>query len=262
MLADAPPPGAEPLALGGRLLRVYGTDLALRPTALYANFVQSIDGVVALPEVESSGSVLSGKSAADRFVMALLRATASAVLIGAGTLRDTPNHHWTAEHVFPDLAADWTELRRALSLDARPRLVVITAGGAVDVNHPAIRAGATFLTTTAGASRLKDIIPRGCVVKAWDEERVPLPAALAWLRERGYARILSEAGPTVMGQLLQEDLADDLFLTLSPVIAGREREGRLGLAEGVALLPERRVEARVASVRRSADYLLVRYALK
>ncbi|MFN2465600.1 MAG: dihydrofolate reductase family protein [Candidatus Dormibacteria bacterium] len=244
------------------LREIYGSDLALKPTALYANFVQSIDGVVALPGVESSGSALSAKNAADRFVMALLRASASAVLIGAGTLRDSPGHHWTAEHIFPQLAEEFIEARATLGLAPRPRLVVVSAGGAVDVNHPAIRAGATFLTTRAGAERLKPAMPGSCDVRTWDQERVPMAEALGWLRELGHARILSEAGPKIMGQLVAERLLDDLFVTVSPVLAGRDGGGRPGLVEGVEVLPQRRLEARLAGARQSGDYLLMRYSLR
>jgi hypothetical protein len=47
---------------------------------LYAGFVPSIDGIVALEQRESSGTVISGGSHADRFVMGLLRACAEAVV--------------------------------------------------------------------------------------------------------------------------------------------------------------------------------------
>ncbi len=223
--------------------------------------MQSIDGVVAMSGVDSSGPVLSGRSAADRFVMGLLRAAASAVMIGAGTLRDTPKHHWTAEHIYPELASDLTRLRGALGLPERPRLVVITGSGAVDVGHPAIREGATFLTTDAGAERLKDIIPASCDLRSWPADRVPLPEGVAWLQQQGHRRILSEAGPTVMGQLLQADLLDELFVTLSPVLAGRDGGGRPGLIEGITFLPGRRIQASIRSMRRSGDYILLRYSL-
>lgn len=251
----------DALPLTVELQRLYGGPLSLPARALFANFVQSIDGVVAMPEVESSGSVLSGKSPADRFVMGLLRASADAVLVGAGTLRDTPKHHWTADHVFPELTAEWAGYRGALGATAQPRLVLVTATGAVDVAHPAVRGGATFLTTPAGARRLEEIVPDGCIVQAFDGDRVPMPEAIEWLRGRGYERILSEAGPQVTGQLLKDDLLDDVFVTVSPVVAGRDGAGRPGLAEGVALLPGRRVQARLASARTGDSFLMLRYSL-
>ena len=41
-------------------------------------------------------------------------AFADAVLLGAGTLRSTPAHHWTPEHIYPDLASSFAELRQSL----------------------------------------------------------------------------------------------------------------------------------------------------
>jgi riboflavin biosynthesis pyrimidine reductase len=256
-VADAGPP----LPLTPRLRELYGGDLSLPETALYANFVQSIDGVVAVPGVESSGSVISGKGEADRFVMALLRACAGAVLVGGATLRDTPRHHWTAEHVYPQLAAEFASLRRALGLEPQPRLVVLTATGEIDVNHPAVQGGATFLTSAAGGRRINELIPQRSSIKAFPGDRVPLGEAVAWLREQGSTRILSEAGPHVMGQLLAGQLVQDVFLTISPILAGRKGPGRLSLIEGTALIPERRVEAHLASCRTSGDFLLLRYSL-
>lgn len=250
------------LPLTDELRRLYGGGLSLPARVVYANFVQSVDGVVAMNDVQSSGSVLSGKSPADRFVMGLLRATADAVLVGAETLRDTPGHHWTADHLFPELKPEWTMLRASLRASPQPRLALVTASGSVDVLHPAIREGATFVTTTAGARRLADLVPKSSEVKAFEGDRVPMAEALAWLREQGYQRILSEAGPHVTGQLLAGDLLDDVFLTISPVLAGRDGGRRLGLVEGVELLPQRRIEANLDSARMSASFLMLRYGLR
>jgi riboflavin biosynthesis pyrimidine reductase len=66
----------------------------------------------------------------------------------------------------------------------------------------------------------------------------------------------------VFGSLLADGLVDELFLTMSPVLAGRGAAGSaLGLVEGVALLPQTRVGGRLASVRRSEDHLFLRYLL-
>jgi len=46
--------------------------------------------------------------------MGLLRACADAVLLGVGTLRATPGHQWTPEHIYPDRAESFAELRNDL----------------------------------------------------------------------------------------------------------------------------------------------------
>jgi len=91
---------------------------------------------------------------------------------------------------------------------------------------------------------------------------VDLRAALSELRSRGHGLILAEAGPTTFGTLLADHLVDELFLTVSPVFAGRLAPGRrLGLVEGVELMPETRVGGRLLSVRRSSEHLFLRYGL-
>jgi len=54
---------------------------------------------------------------------------------------------------------------------------------------------------------------------------------------------------------------DELFLTVSPVLAGRLASvRRLGLVEGVELLPATRIAPRLLSLRTSGDHLFARYA--
>jgi riboflavin biosynthesis pyrimidine reductase len=73
--------------------------------------------------------------------------------------------------------------------------------------------------------------------------------------------VLAEAGPTTFGSLVANALVDELFLTVSPVLAGRLGPGRLALVEGVELLPQARVALSLLSVRRARNHLFLRYRL-
>ena len=127
-------------------------------------------------------------------------------------------------------------------------------------HHPVL-ADAVVLTTDAGAALLGDAVPK--VVAVNDGGWVDLRAALAWLRAQGHAQILAEAGPTTFGGLVAAELVDELFLTVSPVLAGRSAAGRrLGLVEGTALLPETRVAPTLLSVRRGSEHLFLRYGFR
>jgi riboflavin biosynthesis pyrimidine reductase len=77
----------------------------------------------------------------------------------------------------------------------------------------------------------------------------------------GFDVVLSEGGPSLMGELVKAALVDEMFLTLSPVLAGRNQERRLGMVEGVELLPKIPVWSRLLSARRHGDFLFLRYAL-
>jgi riboflavin biosynthesis pyrimidine reductase len=232
------------------LRALYGGGLGFESPLLYANFVQTVDGVVAIPELEKSNALVADHSAADKFVMGLLRAAADVILIGSGTMLASPKGMWRPAGVYPQTADAFAEL-------GEPAVAVVSSGASLDPNHPVLQR-AVLLTTTRGAEQFADVLPD--VVAVNDGDWVDLRAAVGVLRERGYGRILSEAGPTVFGSLLAEDLVDELFLTVSPVLAGRLQVGkRLGLVEGVELLPQVRRAGRITSVRRSEDHLFLRY---
>jgi riboflavin biosynthesis pyrimidine reductase len=225
--------------------------------------VSSLDGAVTLGAVPSAGSVISGRNQADRFLMGLLRACADAVLLGAGTLRATPGHLWTAEHIFPDLASSFAELRVRLGRKPQPRLVLFTASGKIDVAHPAVVAGATIATTEAGAGALAGTLPESCdVLTVGKSGPVDVARAVDELRSRSYDVLLTEGGPHLTGELVAARLLDEAFITVSPVVAGRDREERLGMVAGVELLPHHGVWSRLLSVRRQADFLFLRYGLQ
>src|SRR5438093_3814376 len=120
--------GLPSVELPEGLRAAYGGGLGFPSPVVYANFVETLDGVVAFGD-ETPPSVISGKSRADRLVMGLLRACASAVVIGAGTLRNEMRHLWTPEYVYPPLAEDFRQLRIRLGLTDTPKLVVLTRSG-------------------------------------------------------------------------------------------------------------------------------------
>lgn len=223
--------GLPGFSLPERIADLYAGTLGLPEACLYANFVETIDGVVALPGVARSNRLIADENDADLFVMALLRACADAIVIGAGTLRASPANSWTAEAAYPSLADELGRLRRSLGMRERPDVVVLTRSGAVEPPE-------------AIADR---VLVRTDIVAAMEE-----------LRERGRGRILCEGGPTLLGLLLSADLVDELFLTVSPLLAGRG----LSLVEGAELLPDRRRAASLAGVRRDGDHLFLRYLLE
>ena len=244
------------------LERLYGGGLGFEAPRLYANFVSSLDGVVALEGQDHSSQMISGRSEADRFVMGLLRACADAVLIGAGTLRAAPDSLWTPTYIYPEAAAEFAELRKHLGRSDEPRLVLLTARGEMDPHHLALEAGALVVTTSLGATKLRGRLPGASSIVAMESGRaINLVDVIATLRSEDHQLVLSEGGPTVMGSLVQAALLDELFLTLSPILAGRsDVGGRPGLVEGAELLPARSISGDLLSVRKHGSHLFLRYA--
>jgi riboflavin biosynthesis pyrimidine reductase len=119
------------------------------------------------------------------------------------------------------------------------------------------------LTTAAGARKIGDRLPHACDLAVIGRgARLDLARVIAKLRGRGLDVVCSEAGPHVTGELLKSRLLDEIFLTVSPVLAGRDKERRFGMVEGVELLPKAGVWSRLMSARRHGDYLFVRYGLR
>jgi riboflavin biosynthesis pyrimidine reductase len=248
-------------ALPEELSSTYDGNLALQDGTVYANFVTTLDGVTALGD-GSPPSVIGGGSEADRFVMGLLRAWAGAVVIGAGTMNAEPNHLWTPEHVYPPMGGAYERLRRSLGLPSSPQLVVLSRSGNVATGAVSFERGAVLLTTTSGAASIRRKLPSATSVRTVMSDRIDPKEVVALLRRDGHRTILTEGGPRVFGSFLRSRAVDELFLTLSPRIAGRSRAvPRLGLVEDMALGSKELLEANLLSAKREGSHLFLRYHL-
>jgi riboflavin biosynthesis pyrimidine reductase len=258
------PAGLPRFQLPDELRELYGGDLGLPRRCLFTNFVATIDGVVAIPDLPHSNKLISDGSEADRFVMGLLRACADAVLIGSATMRAAPRTLWTAEQAYPPAATHYTELRRRLGHRATPEIAILSASGSIDIAHPALEAGALVLTTERGAVKLRNRLPATAqTVVLPGNDSVDVRAAVTFLRSRGHELILSEGGPTLFGSLLAADLVDELFLTVSPLLAGRSHgRARRNLVEGTELLPSHPARSRLLGIRLHGNHLFHRYGLE
>ena len=194
--------------------------------------------------------------------MGVLRAFADVVLIGAGTLAASPQGTWRPDRVYPEAAASFAELRRSRGRPELPEVAILTGRGSIDPSHPVLASGAIVLTSTSGAERLDGDLPAASTLVALGKApTLDLRRAVAVLHERGHSLVLCEAGPHTFGGLVQAGLADELFLTVSPLLAGDRGAGsRLGLAESVELMPPG-TRNRLLGVRRHDDYLFLRYGL-
>jgi riboflavin biosynthesis pyrimidine reductase len=242
------------------LERAYGR-FGLASSVVYGNFVASVDGIVAIPGVSRASSLISGGDPADRFLVALLRAAADAIVIGAGTFRQHEGP-WTAEHAYPDPSAQFAEMRRREGMRPHPMLVVVTGSGNIGEDRSKVDGG-IIVTTAEGAGRLgAEAGSAAEVISLGATASVDVREVVHRLSERGYSRILMEGGPMLMGEALKAGVVNELFLTVSPVIAGAGQGGtRPTLAAGVDLLPASLLSGRLLSVHRRNDYLFLRYAL-
>jgi riboflavin biosynthesis pyrimidine reductase len=268
-------PGFEVLSGGGGdplpAERPYGGRLEFpeqpRPYVI-VNFVASIDGVASLGVTDGTDSTkLSGSSRADRYLMALLRASADVILIGAGNLRATPGHQWTPSAVAGDQTAVIAGYREALhgSADPAPLVVVSASGdlpGHVALDQPATRVA--VLTSASGARRVRTAHPAAEVIEAGDGGLADGASVVEAVRQAfGPGLVLCEGGPSLFGSVLAARVVQELFLTVSPRISGRDHgQPRPGIVDAWAADPDHLRRATLTSVRRSEDHLFLRYRLE
>jgi len=275
-LVDCDKENAEP-ALPRELRELYDGDLhfraspAARPLVI-ANFVSTLDGVASYKiEGKSGGSTISGSNPADKFIMGLLRASADAVMVGAGTLHDVSAESlWTPEYAYPDAKRFYAEYRaNALHKPEYPLLVIVSGSGQLELERAVFRSPAmrtVVITTSAGRDELRRrgaASPGSVEVRALDSSSGSIaPQAILQLlhSQFGVNRLLHEGGPTLFGQFLAANAVDELFLTLSPQIAGRKLDGpRPSVVQGVEFAPDAAPRFQTLSVKESAAFLYLRY---
>jgi riboflavin biosynthesis pyrimidine reductase len=254
------PAGLPSFPLPAKLAELYPGTLGFEAPRVFANFVETIDGVVAIPSVPSSNALVAGGSEADRFLLGLLRACADCLVIGSGTQAASPRSIWSTEQAYPPAGGAFAELREQLGKPRKLQVAVLTRTGLVDPEHPAFAGGGLAITTDEGAARLtlgldeRQIVSLG---EALEAERV-----IAALRARGHELILCEGGPHAIGPFLAAGLVDELFLTVSPLVTGRvEGDPRYALVEGTDLIPAGPPRGNLIGVRRDGDHLFLRYTL-
>ncbi len=259
--------GLLPPALAERYEGDLTVNLQLDRPTIVANFVSSLDGVVALgpSEPNTGGGEISGFSEADRYMMALLRGLADVVVVGAGTLRVGRRHVWTAAHLQPALTDAFAAWRSELWLTPQPTTIIVTASGNLDATHSGLNAPdvpVILVTTQDGADHLARLrFPPNVRIQVVGEgARVPAGALLEVIRGTGARLALCEGGPHLFGELLRSRLVDELFLTMAPQVAGRDATvHRLGLVEGTSFGGGLGRWATLSAIRRAGDDLFLRY---
>jgi riboflavin biosynthesis pyrimidine reductase len=255
----------------------YGGDLFFpdppvgRPYVI-ANFVTTLDGVVSfgIPG-QSGGAPISGSNEGDRFIMGLLRASADAVMVAAGTVEAVSRKHvWNAEFAYPSAKGLYSNYRKAgLVKPQHPLVVIVSGSGDLDLSRAIFHTpevNVLVITTErgkdkmalAGVERLASTAVR---VEPAPDGRIAPSAILELLRREFRVQlVLHEGGPTLFGSFLTCGFVDDLFLTLAPQIAGRIREHpRPGLVAGIAFTPASAPWLRLLSVKKAGNHVYLHY---
>jgi riboflavin-specific deaminase-like protein len=199
---------------------------AERPHVI-VNFAATVDGRATIDG--RAGPIGSGT---DTEVLQRLRTQVDAVMIGAGTMRTERYGRMVSDPLY----RAW---RERIGLPHDPLAVIIS--GSLDLPWDAALftdGGGRVLIFTASDEEPPDTQTPVRVVRQKDQ--VNMIDALRHLRqERGIRALLCEGGPRLNGELWAARLADELFLTIAPKLAGGEAprilEGELAAVEELEL---------------------------
>jgi riboflavin biosynthesis pyrimidine reductase len=189
------------------------------PDGVRANIVLSLDG----------GASFNGKTRpisddTDLWLLNQLRGYADVIVVGAGTVR--------AERYGPARLTDEQRKHRAGAgyADTPPPIAIVSARVTLERDLPIFaETGARPLLITVERSRqqaealadLADVVIAG-------DERVDPVLLLAALASRGLRRVLCEGGPTLLASFIEQDLVDDMCLSLAPCFAGSQPVDAVG----------------------------------
>jgi riboflavin-specific deaminase-like protein len=241
----------EPARAETALGAVAGAAPLARPHVLL-NMVATVDGRATL----AGRSAAIGNSA-DRELFHALRGVVDGVLVGAGTARAERYRRLIREPAR-------REQRRARGLAEEPLACIVSRRLALTppeiplLDDPDAR----LAILTSSRASLGEHRAQVQYVRAERDGQLDLAAALGELHERfGVRTLLCEGGPHLNAQLLASGLVDELFFSLSPLLAGGEASAEaLRIVTGVDLDPP--VELQLLSAFENRSHLFLRYGVR
>ncbi|MEE3850513.1 pyrimidine reductase family protein [Gordonia sp. LSe1-13] len=197
-----------------------------------ANMVSSIDGAVT---VDGRSGGLGGPG--DKMVFRVLRALADVVLVGASTAVTEGYRQPSPDDAF---ATD----REAREQSPAPALALLSRSLSIPDDYPPLANADTIVLTceSAPADRRSALADAGATLIDCGADTVDVHTVMDVCAERGWIRVLSEGGPSLLGALVAADVLDELCVTTSPTLVGGDA-GRIIGHDGPADLRRMRPES-------------------
>lgn len=183
------------------------------PCWVMANMVGGLDGSAAI-----GGRVAALSTKPDAALFLAMRTVADIVMVGAETIR----REGYGPLLLPKARA---QARRDQGKPASPRLAVVSRSLDLDwtgraFTDPALEQPPYVVTCEAADPQRLALAREAAEVIVAGDDRVDPGRALEALAARGAAVVLSEGGPTLLGDLVAGGHLDELLLTLSPLMGG------------------------------------------
>lgn len=210
------------------------------PDGVRVNMIASLDGAAFFDGVAAPLS-----DPTDQNLLLTLRGYADVILVGAGTVR--------AEGYGPVRLSE-AQLAERRGAESLPRIAVVTHTGDLPTSLFADPAQRPILVTTARLARSRPELRSRADFLIAGDTAVDVEATVEALRAKGLRRVLCEGGPTLLDELVADDLVDEMCLTVSPTLAATPVSSRPGAP--ALSVPARMALAHAVTV---DDYVYLRY---
>lgn len=225
---------------------------AKRPHVIL-NVAMTADGKT--DTIARRGAAISSPSDSERVDQ--LRAASDAIMVGGKTLLgDDPRLTVKSEVLRAE--------RRARGLDENPMKVGVITDASIRLDSRVLTAGPArvmlFTTGQTSAEEIARLRERGVQVFVLGERHVDLRAALECLKNQGVERLLVEGGGALNAELLKQNLIDEIYLYIAPLIFGGSASPTF--VDGTGLSREEAIPLELSSVERGEDGgILVHYLI-
>ena len=194
----------------------------------------------------------------DQELLLELRTRADAVMAGARTVDSVPVNLGPGPRKYRE--------RRVKNGFAEYNLrVVVSGSGTLNPQAEIFRHKFSpliiLVTERAAKTHIKRFEKLGAIVQIYGDKELDFTYALRWLRrEWNVKRLLCEGGGEVNAALFREDLVDEIYLTLCPVIFGGRDAPTLADGIGVETLRDA-TPLKIQSLKRIGDELFLVYSV-
>jgi riboflavin-specific deaminase-like protein len=221
---------------------------------VFINVATTVDGKLA-PE---NRKFVPFGSRRDLDLLYELRAQADAVLMGARTVDSAPGHYGPGP-------AKFRKMRLKRGLPEYNLRVVVSGRGTLNPKSDIFRYrfSPIIVLTSARASvrnlrRLRDVADD---VEIFGDNELNFESAFRWLEKKWRVKkILCEGGGELNTALIRQNLVDEIYVTLCPLIFGGRGAPTLADGAGVSNIREA-VKLRIKSLRRVGQELFLVYAV-
>jgi riboflavin-specific deaminase-like protein len=221
---------------------------------VYLNVATTTDGKLA----PTNRHFVPFSSRRDQKLLVELRTRCDAVMAGARTVDSVPVNLGPGGKKYRDM-----RVKNGL---AEYNIRVVVSGSAslnprAEIFKHKFSPLIILVTERAPKSRITRLQKLGGIVQSFGKTELDFTAALKWLRkEWNVTRLLCEGGGEINAALFREDLVDEIYLTLCPIIFGGRDAPTMADGMGVRKLSEAN-RLRLKARQRIRDELFLVYSV-